>query len=380
MSDAFIDAVRKRLRAEEGVNLDDDPSLQGRRHRSEQGNGKSKRSRTGKPIVNLCDVGAPSSDDSPSTIELQPCTISAAPVPLTDSVLTITSKQKRTKSPSDTEKRGARYRPHPSKAVLERYTRSLRHRLFLIDRIRPERSGDNNVGTELDQVTRNYQENFAVMGVNGNLYKCTISTKPSCNCPDFTKRDGGPSHGPCKHLIFIFIRVLKLKEDDPAWWQVRLLPDEVSQILDAAPKSVSVEVLADESVRRQYQILSGSQDNNDTSNISNRKPVEGDCSICFEDLGLADVSRPDDVTTFCGTCGNNFHKTCVQNWARAKGKPICPLCRTDMSKDNLPLHCTQDNYANLATYSSQHARQLTLGELYADTHRYIRRSSQDRRA
>jgi hypothetical protein len=46
-----------------------------------------------------------------------------------------------------------------------------------------------------------------------------------------------------------------------------------------------------------------------------RKPLEGDCPICFEDLSESSV----EATVFCkAMCGNNIHKECFNQWARSK--------------------------------------------------------------
>lgn len=269
---------------------------------------------------------------------------------------------KRSKKPtSDQAIRGARYRPHPSTAVLDRMQRSLKHRLFLITR----------EGSEED-----LQPYFAIMGANGNVYKCHINTKPSCTCPDFTKRDGTSANGPCKHLIFVFIRVLKLDKKNPAWWQVRLIPEEVKDVLSNAPPLASLRaVMAEDTVQRRYESMRvGNESNNGDSRgeSSNRQPIEGDCPICFEGLVNADVSRPENVVTFCSQCGYNFHKACLQNWIRAQRRATCPCCRGDMEKSHDTV-LSANEYTNLALYSTTHATQLTLAELYADTHQYIGR-------
>lgn len=394
MADAFIDAVRKGLHPEETeaftnpIIANENPGKKTRPGRgttksrvppSNNGSGSGcardtetcshKRGSSNvlkkRPIfteaIASCNSVAPSEGDG--------CTVSG----------TTLNKRRKTRPQSDTERRGARYRGHPSKSVLDRYTRSLRHRLFLIDRAVSRASSNpeaTNATTDAGEEQPTLSETFTVMGVNGNVYNCVISTKPSCDCPDFTKRVGTPGHGPCKHLIFVFIRVLKLKEDDPIWWQAGLLPEEVSEALRSATRTTP-DVLADDAVRRQYRAANVPQSSG-SAGTSNRKPIEGDCPICYENLGEGDVVRPDDVTTFCEVCGNNFHKTCVQNWTRAKGQSSCPLCRAIMSRHEAPLARDVHEYTNLAAYSSQHARQLTLAELYADTHHYIGRSSRGR--
>lgn len=397
MADAFIDAVRKGLHPEE-TEAFPNPTIEnenpGKKARHGRGTSKSR----ALPSNNGFGSGSGCARDTETCSHKRDASnfskrraISMEPDASCDSVApsegdgctasgTTLNKRRKTRPQSDTERRGARYRGHPSKSVLDRYTRSLRHRLFLIDRSvsrgcsNPEAA---NVTIDAGEEQPILSETFAVMGVNGNVYKCVISTKPSCDCPDFTKRVGTPGHGPCKHLIFVFIRVLKLKEDDPIWWQAGLLSEEVSEALRSETRVTSTDVLADDAVRRQYRAGNAPQ-SSESAGTSNRKLIEGDCPICYENLSEGDVVRPDDVTTFCEVCGNNFHKTCVQNWTRAKGQSSCPLCRAIMSRHEAPLARDVHEYTNLAAYSSQHARQLTLAELYADTHHYIGRFSRSR--
>jgi hypothetical protein len=55
----------------------------------------------------------------------------------------------------------------------------------------------------------------------------------------------------------------------------------------------------------------------------NRKPVEGECSICHESLDET------DDTTFCRSgCGQNFHPWCIDGWRQQQRIPgTCPICR-----------------------------------------------------
>lgn len=53
----------------------------------------------------------------------------------------------------------------------------------------------------------------------------------------------------------------------------------------------------------------------------NRKPIEGECSICHEDLD----PKEDDVTFCRGTCGQNFHEHCIEEWTRTH--MTCPMYR-----------------------------------------------------
>lgn len=80
-------------------------------------------------------------------------------------------------------------RPHlrfrPIQPIADRIVRALRHHLRLIHRS---------------------ESKFFVLGATGNVYTVTLSVTPSCTCPDRTT--------PCKHILFVFIRVLGVSVDD----------------------------------------------------------------------------------------------------------------------------------------------------------------------
>lgn len=54
------------------------------------------------------------------------------------------------------------------------------------------------------------------------------------------------------------------------------------------------------------------KDNASTDDTSGkRKPVEGDCPICFMEFD----PKTEDIVWCKTACGNNVHKTCFQRWA-----------------------------------------------------------------
>ncbi|KAJ5934731.1 hypothetical protein N7466_004278 [Penicillium verhagenii] len=58
----------------------------------------------------------------------------------------------------------------------------------------------------------------------------------------------------------------------------------------------------------------------------NRKPVEGDCPICFMEF------EPHEDTVWCkAACGNNIHKTCFDQWAATTRKSGV-RCRMNISR------------------------------------------------
>lgn len=57
----------------------------------------------------------------------------------------------------------------------------------------------------------------------------------------------------------------------------------------------------------------------------NRRPVEGECSICHEDL----LPHVEELTHCHASCGGNFHYICMVDWMQeaAPQEATCPLCR-----------------------------------------------------
>lgn len=124
------------------------------------------------------------------------------------------------------EKRLKRYRDHPPQSVMVKHERVMTQRMFLV-----ERSGRANGALE---------EDFSVLGSTGNVYIVNVSMVPTytpplhlflrswwadcrCTCPDFLKNQ---VH--CKHILFVFLKVLKLP--DPLWYQAAFLTSVSSPV------------------------------------------------------------------------------------------------------------------------------------------------------
>jgi hypothetical protein len=61
-------------------------------------------------------------------------------------------------------------------------------------------------------------------------------------------------------------------------------------------------------IERPEQEKQGEDKKSDPSD--KRRPIEGDCPICFMEF------EPEkEKTVWCGTCGNNIHKACFDQWA-----------------------------------------------------------------
>ncbi|CAN8075710.1 unnamed protein product [Agarophyton chilense] len=230
--------------------------------------------------------------------------------------------------------RGARLRTRPSTRALDRFRRA-NHRLFLVEekRIAP------------------LETQFVVMGVNASVYHVHIGVQPNCDCPDFVNRAQANKHGPCKHIIFVFLNVRALHPTDHRWFQHRLLPSELHGLL--------------ESPSPQYR---------NASAPPRTKPIQRPCPVCFESLAHTDLSHPQNVVSFCTLCANNYHTVCFNHFNRTRQNTTCPACHNLVHRPASAPIAQRPNYLNLMAYSPSHQTQLTLADMYAHTHQHITRN------
>jgi hypothetical protein len=144
-------------------------------------------------------------------------------------------------------------------------------------------------------------EEVDLAGSTGNIYTVKITHVPECTCPDFRIR-GNPQ---CKHILYVLLKILKTPE--PLNFQAAFLTSELEDIFDRAGPLPTEAANAEDKDGK-------------------RKPIEGDCPICCEEL-----SQEKETIVWCqAACGNNLHKSCFDQWAATKGhgQVTCPYCRT----------------------------------------------------
>lgn len=86
----------------------------------------------------------------------------------------------------------------------------------------------------------------------------------------------------------------------------------------------------------------------------NRKPIDGDCPICFSEL---DATGGESVVWCRAACGQNMHRDCFGLWAKSKaGETTCPFCRSiwegnkdlvDTKKIDRSRGLIEDGYINI---------------------------------
>lgn len=150
-----------------------------------------------------------------------------------------------------------------------------------------------------------------VSGSTGNVYNVTIARQPTCDCPH--ARAGNQ----CKHTIFVLKKVLRAKQHYV--YQLALLSEELRDIFATCPRTG----------------LADSDEKTNTEEDMQRKPIDGDCPICFEEM----ASGPGkEALVWCkAACGQNIHRQCFDMWATTKrqtSKITCPYCRSQWETEH----------------------------------------------
>ncbi|KAL6501985.1 hypothetical protein OROGR_027118 [Orobanche gracilis] len=170
---------------------------------------------------------------------------------------------------------------------------------------------------------------FFILGATGNVYTVNISAAPSCTCPDRTT--------PCKHTLFVFIRVLGLSPDDSCLWRRTLRPYRISRLLGLP---TLVEALASAAVRERFHKLFFRP----WPRLTDVLAAEGGraCPVCLEDMGT------ENRVAACRSCKNVIHEECFLAWKRScrRGSATCVLCRARWRNGV----ADQEKYLNLLAY------------------------------
>lgn len=224
-------------------------------------------------------------------------------------------------SPPPSPARRPRRPPNPAQQLADRIDRAFHHRLRLL-----HRSGSA----------------FFVLGATGNVYTVTLSTAPpSCTCPDRAAT-------PCKHTLFVLLRVLGLPPDAACIRRrASLRPPHLRHLLDAPTPS---EALAGSRARERFHQLFSSVPSEGGAQQRNDRTSEpgGTCPVCLEEMEEEEEEEGGVAT--CAACGNSVHEQCFQRWKRIRGRRAasCVMCRARWRERK-----EQETYVNLAAYASE---------------------------
>ncbi|KAF9779395.1 hypothetical protein IL306_001940 [Fusarium sp. DS 682] len=202
-------------------------------------------------------------------------------------------KEQKVKKPKvkQGEKRLRRFRPKPPQNFHEVYHRALSQRFYVLNRVRG--------GTQECP-----EEDVEMTGSTGNIYTVHVGKQPKCTCPHNEK-----GHQ-CKHILYVMKQVLNAPFN--LVYQLALLSTELQTIFASAPP-----------------ISAPGQGESDK-----RKPIDGDCPICYCEL---DEKNQESIVWCAAACGQNIHEECFRMWAQTKpgaGSVTCPMCRSVWKGDD----------------------------------------------
>lgn len=183
------------------------------------------------------------------------------------------------------------------------------------------------------------EETVELAGSTGNVYTVVVARQPTCDCPH--ARGGNQ----CKHVLYVLSRVLRAPYEYV--YQLALLSTELKEIFAGAPPAVRDGKEEEE------------EEGGDRG--GKRKPVEGDCPICFCEMEAAGGGA--EAVVWCrAACGQNIHEGCFETWAATKrrqggggGEVTCPYCRSVWKGDEDMVKkikrtgkVNEDGYVNVA--------------------------------
>jgi len=144
---------------------------------------------------------------------------------------------------------------------------------------------------------------FLVADSTGQKYKVNIGPQ-ICSCGK------GPG---CLHLLFIMLRVFKIKENDS-----RLTARELKEFeIDA--------LFRDFEQRKKSRVMRSRQQSMENLKSHDVVKEEDDalCPICQDE-----ITETCDKLSTCSNCQNHLHQHCMKMWMETPGENIfCPLCR-----------------------------------------------------
>ncbi|KAL5200406.1 hypothetical protein ABZP36_021609 [Zizania latifolia] len=200
---------------------------------------------------------------------------------------------------------------------------------------------------------------FFVLGATGNVYTVTLATTPACTCPD-------PAV-PCKHILFVLLRVLGLSLDEACVWRQSLRPCQVARLVGTP---TCPDVLAGPRARERFhQLWSSRAAAAKADGAQHRRREEAGatssgrldgaaCPVCLEEISPAQAqaqggptapAAAGQVLLTCGTCRNSVHAECFARWKRSRARraATCVVCRARWRQPNRE---QEQQYMNLSAY------------------------------
>ncbi|EAZ37329.1 hypothetical protein OsJ_21669 [Oryza sativa Japonica Group] len=224
-----------------------------------------------------------------------------------------------------------------TRRVASRIIRALQHQLRLLHRAGPE---------------------FFVLGATGNVYTVTLAAAPACTCPD-------PSV-PCKHILFVLLRVLGLSLDEACLWRQSLRPFPGYPGLwppqvpprrkflpgPGAPERFPQAVVAEAPPQRPRRPVAGDNATTRPPQPARRGRLDGrgPAPVCLEEMSPPGAAAAAAMLLTCAMCRNSVHGECFARWKRSRGRraATCVVCRARWRQPSREQE--KEPYINLSAY------------------------------
>jgi len=173
--------------------------------------------------------------------------------------------------------------------MYQRKQRGATQKLFLVETL--EQKNDN-------------ERQYVIMGSTGNVYTVTISCTPTCTCPDYKTR-----YNRCKHIFFVLLRIMKVKDPD----KNKYTDIEIKNMFDNIPEITNA-LCVNNSIKDKYiQVKEGGKGQIRDDDV---------CPICLDDI-KSENNEPFDSCNICRKC---VHTDCFNMWKK-KNTSVCLFCR-----------------------------------------------------
>lgn len=149
---------------------------------------------------------------------------------------------------------------------------------------------------------------FQVVGSTGDVvYEVKILPELDCDCPDSRNRNSI-----CKHMVFVWVRVLRLDAND--------IENEIDEELTTSIQLKMMDI--PQLCYYPHQQVTG--DSLSEKPLAERRSTsENSCPIC-----LMDFSEGGPILWCSRSCGHNVHEDCWKKWKTHKaGNQACVICR-----------------------------------------------------
>lgn len=177
----------------------------------------------------------------------------------------------------------------------QRKIRGLNQKLFLIEAI---------------DINKKLEKEYVIMGSTGNVYKVVINQKPSCNCPDYKKRNSR-----CKHIYFVLIRIMNVLDPDQEVYEKK----ELLMMFKNIPKVTDYLKISDD-LKKNYDSIKNKK--------VSQKDLDDSCPICLDEL-----LNGEKLLTCKFSCGKHVHLDCFEMYNKNKSTKDCLYCKHSLDNE-----------------------------------------------